>query len=135
MTADSNDELGSELTRLRAENARLAGLLEAHGIAWRASKPADARAASPSSLNTDEKVALFGRLFRGRTDVYPIRWESKAGKSGYSPACANEWRAGVCEKPRVKCADCDHRLLIPLTEQTLYDHLAGRHTVGSKRLP
>ncbi len=130
MTADSNDELGSELTRLRAENARLAGLLETHGIAWRASKPADARAASPLSLSTDEKVALFGRLFRGRTDVYPIRWESKAGKSGYSPACANEWRAGVCEKPRVKCADCDHRLLIPLTEQTLYDHLAGRHTVG-----
>lgn len=130
MTACSNDELVSELTRLRAENARLAGLLETHGIAWHASESTAAHAASPSSLSTHEKVALFGRLFRGRTDVYPIRWESKAGKSGYSPACANEWRAGVCEKPRIKCADCGHRLLVPLTDQTLYDHLAGRHTVG-----
>ena len=118
-----------ELTRLRSENARLTGLLEAQGIAWRKAEPTEPQAAS-MSLTTREKVALFGRLFRGRTDVYPIRWESKAGKAGYSPACGNEWRAGVCEKPRIKCADCSHRLLIPLTEQTLYDHLAGRHTVG-----
>lgn len=131
MTADNQDEIVSELMRLRAENARLAGLLEARGIAWQEAGPQPhAHPVSPSSLCTDEKVALFGRLFRGRTDVYPIRWESKAGKSGYSPACANEWRAGICEKPRIKCADCDHRLLIPLTDQTLYDHLAGRHTVG-----
>ena len=30
-----------------------------------------------SRLSTDEKVVLFRRLFRGRKDVYPIRWESK----------------------------------------------------------
>jgi hypothetical protein len=76
-------------------------------------------------------VALFRRLFRGRTDVYPIRWESKtSGKSGYAPACANEWRAGVCEKPRIKCGDCSNRLLIPLSDAVIYDHLAGEHTVG-----
>jgi superfamily II DNA or RNA helicase len=70
-------------------------------------------------------------LFRGRTDVYPIRWESKtSGKSGYAPACANEWRPGLCEKPRVKCADCGNRLLIPLSESVVYDHLAGAHTIG-----
>jgi hypothetical protein len=41
-------------------------------------------------------------LFRGRDDVYPRRFESrKAGKSGYAPACANEWVRGVCEKPQV----------------------------------
>jgi superfamily II DNA or RNA helicase len=84
----------------------------------------------PSRLTTDEKVVLFRRLFQGRTDVYPIRWESKAGKSGYSPACANEWRAGVCEKPRIKCSDCGNRLLIPLSDHVIYDHLTGRHTVG-----
>ncbi|MFO1219584.1 MAG: DEAD/DEAH box helicase family protein [Burkholderiaceae bacterium] len=123
------DPSARELLRLRAENARLVSLLDAHGIAWRETAPTVPQAASPS-LTTDEKVALFGRLFRGRTDVYPVRWESKAGKSGYSPACANEWRAGTCEKPRIKCADCGHRQLVPLTDQTLYDHLAGRHTVG-----
>ena len=83
-----------------------------------------------SSFTPEEKVALFRRLFRGRTDVYPIRWESKAGKSGYSPACANEWRVGVCEKPRIKCSDCGNRLLIPLSDSIIYDHLAGHHTVG-----
>ena len=61
----------------------------------------------------------------------PIRWESKTtGKSGYAPACANEWRAGVCEKPRIKCGDCGNRLLIPLSDAVIYDHLAGEHTVG-----
>lgn len=70
--------------RLRAENARLIGLLEAHGIAWQAPE----RTLKPSttlSLTTDEKVALFRQLFRGRTDVYPIRWESRVGRSGYTP--------------------------------------------------
>lgn len=74
---------------------------------------------------------MFRRLFRGRTDVYPVRWESKTtGKTGYSPACANEWLAGVCEKPRVKCGDCGNRLLKPLSDSVIYDHLAGEHTVG-----
>ena len=114
------DALAQELDQLRHENARLAGLLDAHGIAWRLTKPTTT-AAVAAPLTTAGKVALFGRLFRGRTDVYPVRWESKAGKAGYSPACANEWRAGVCEKPRIKCADCSHRLLVPLTDQTLYD--------------
>lgn len=125
MTVNDDDEP----SRLRAENARLVELLEAHGIAWRGPLPVPAvPAAAPTS--NDEKVALYRRLFRGRTDAYPVRWESKAGKSGYSPACANEWRPGVCEKPRIKCADCSSRLLIPQTDQTIYEHLAGRHTVG-----
>ena len=120
-----------ELTALRAENTRLIALLESHGIEWRPpSKPA-APPAEPSRLSTEEKVALFRRLFRGRTDVYPVRWQSKTtGKSGYAPACANEWRAGVCEKPRIKCGDCSNRLLIPLSDAVIYNHLAGEHTVG-----
>jgi hypothetical protein len=81
------------LTKLRAENARLVALLDAQGIEWRLpveSAAADNFEAESSRLSTDEKVALFRRLFRGRADVYPVRWESKAtGKSGYAPACAN----------------------------------------------
>jgi superfamily II DNA or RNA helicase len=124
-----------ELAALRAENARLISLLEAHGIEWHQPQtdgPAlIAHAPESSRLSTAEKVALFRRLFRGRTDVYPIRWQSQtSGKSGYSPACANEWRAGVCEKPRIKCGDCSHRLLIPLSDTVIYNHLAGEQTVG-----
>ncbi|MFT3906694.1 MAG: DEAD/DEAH box helicase family protein [Steroidobacteraceae bacterium] len=120
-----------ELSVLRAENARLVGLLEAHHIDWRPPQATSLAGAERSPLTTDEKVALFRSLFRGRTDVYPVRWESKTtGKSGYSPACANEWRPGVCEKPRIKCGDCGNRLLISLSDKIIYGHLAGEHTVG-----
>jgi superfamily II DNA or RNA helicase len=114
---------------LRAENARLVALLASHGIEWRKPAPADPPPAAPA-LSTDQKLRLFRRLFLGRTDVYPLRWDNKAGKAGYAPACANEWRAGICEKPRIKCADCGHRSWIALSDQTIFDHLAGRHTAG-----
>ena len=129
MTGDAREEV----TRLLAENRRLRELLTEHGIAWQPPDTMPTRDRSPR-LGTDEKVKRFASLFRGREDVYPVRWESKAGKSGCSPACANEWGAGVCEKggekPRIKCGDCAHRALIPVTGQTVFDHLAGRHTVG-----
>ncbi|SMF53775.1 TOTE conflict system archaeo-eukaryotic primase domain-containing protein [Pseudogulbenkiania subflava] len=122
-----------ELARLQAENARLIALLESHGIDWRLPpRPAPvAPEPEPSRLSTHEKVALFHRLFRGRADVYPTRWESKTtGKSGYAPACANEWQPGVCEKPRIKCSDCGNRLLMQLSDSVIYGHLTGVHTVG-----
>lgn len=78
----------------------------------------------------DKKVAFFQSLFRGREDVYPVRWQGKNGKSGYSPACANEWKQAVCRKPHVKCIDCEHRELLPVTNQVIHDHLAGKHTLG-----
>ena len=54
-----------------------------------------------------EKIALFRSLFHGREDVYARRWQSvKTGKSGYSPACANEWKPSVCPKPKGSCKDC-----------------------------
>jgi hypothetical protein len=118
-----------ELAALRAENTRLVALLERHRVA--ATVKAGDTPAEPSRLSTVGKVALFRRLFHGRTDVYPVRWESKTtGKSGYAPACANEWRAGVCEKPRIKCGDWSNRLFIPRSDAVVYTHLAGEHTVG-----
>ena len=123
-----------ELEKLRAENQRLIALLELHGIVWRLPELPMPETSGPppetSPLSADEKLTIFRRLFRGRSDVYPVRWESKAGKSGYSPACANEWAPGICEKPRIKCADCGNRQLRPVTDQTLYAHLTGRQTVG-----
>jgi len=121
------------LVELQAENARLIALLERCGIDWRASpvltQPDPEM--EPSRLSPEEKVALFRQLFRGRKDVYPVRWESRTtGKTGYAPACANEWRTGVCEKPRIKCSDCGNRLLIPVSDSAIYDHLSGKHTAG-----
>jgi len=79
----------------------------------------------------EAKIALFRSLFRGRDDVYPRRFESrKTGKSGYQPACGNEWVAGVCEKPRIKCAACLHQHFLPVTEQVVRWHLSGQDDSG-----
>jgi hypothetical protein len=133
------DELQEELDSLREENSRLKSLLDTHGIDWQAppiqheQKPTVEipKASSPSGMSPPEKIALFRRLFRGRQDVYPLRWESaKTGRAGYSPACSNEWRPGVCNKPKVKCASCDNRSLKPVTDAEIYDHLTGKQTMG-----
>src|SRR5258708_2274920 len=77
------------------------------------------------------KIALFRSLFRGREDVYPRRFESrKTGRGGYAPACANEWVRGVCEKPRIKCAECPNRRFLPVTDEVVRQHLSGRDELG-----
>jgi hypothetical protein len=77
---------------------------------------------SPASV----KIELFRLLFRGRMDVYPRRFESKkTGRSGYQPACANEWVRGVCEKPRIKCSDCPHQRWLLVTDEAIRWHLSG----------
>ena len=77
------------------------------------------------------KIALFRSLFRGREDVYPRRFESrKTGKSGYAPACANEWVRGICEKPRIKCAECPNRRFLPVTDDVIRWHLSGHDDDG-----
>jgi len=76
------------------------------------------------------KLALFRTLFCGRDDVFALRWQSKGGRSGYTPACAHEWDGALCSKPRVKCGECPNRALLPITDAVLRDHLTGRHTIG-----
>jgi hypothetical protein len=76
-------------------------------------------------------IALFRSLFRGRVDVYPRRFESrKTGRSGDAPACANEWVRGICEKPRIKCADCQHRRFLSVTDDVVRWHLSGHDDAG-----
>jgi superfamily II DNA or RNA helicase len=84
-------------------------------------------AASPAT----EKIALFRSLFAGRADVFPIRWEnSKKGRSGYAPACANEWVKGICGKPQVKCGECPNQAFIPVSDTVIGSHLRGGDARG-----
>ena len=83
-----------------------------------------------SAANPTEKIRLFMSLFKGREDVYAKRWESGKGRSGYSPVCLNEWKPGLCGKPGVKCAICEHRLYAPLNEKVIEDHLRGNLVAG-----
>ena len=78
-----------------------------------AGKPAFADAPVTNNSPSMEKVELFRRLFAGRPDVFPVRWENrKDGRAGYSPACSNEWAKGICGKPKVKCGECPHQAFI-----------------------
>ena len=80
---------------------------------------------------TGDKIALFRSLFAGREDVFPRRWENAAkGRAGYAPACANEWKPGVCRKPRVRCGECPNQAFVPVTDEAVEAHLRGHHTLG-----
>ncbi len=45
--------------------------------------------------------------------------------------CSNEWVSGICEKPRVKCADCQHRSFLPVTDDVIRRHLVGSDERGN----
>ena len=111
------------LASLRAES--VAGEPMAGGAA-EGSPPA-----APLPPTAQEKVAIFRGLFRGRLDVFPRRWENlRTGKSGWAPACANEWIRGVCEKPRVRCGACPNQAFLPLDDAAILGHLQGHHVLG-----
>jgi hypothetical protein len=87
--------------------------------------------------SSDEKIALFRSLFRGREDLYAKRWYNlRNGQSGYSPVCGNEWAAGLCNKRAVSCGNCPNRELLPITDGVVYRHLEGsdEHTRDVVRL-
>ena len=74
----------------------------------------------------EHKIALFRSLFRGREDVYPRRFESKpTGKSGFQPVCRNEWIRPICQKPKIKCGECENRDFMPLSNDVIRNHLIG----------
>ena len=81
-------------------------------------------------FSPEEKIQLFGSLFRGRSDVFAVRWENQAGRSGYSVACHNEWKPGLCNKPKVKCGECQNRSYITLDKSIIHGHLTGKMTAG-----
>ena len=135
----SIDDLMREIEQLRAENDMLKMLLKENGIAlpvtvsdtdfsMNEETPTDTIITKRSSL--PEKIALFLSLFQGRPDVYARRWENKNGRSGYSPACKNEWNPGVCLKPKGKCANCSHAEYFAYDADAIESHLCGRYVLG-----
>jgi hypothetical protein len=127
-----------DYARLVEENARLKELLRRHGIdSGPPTEEPPARAVVAISSATqithhspeESKVALFRSLFKGREDVYALRWEAK-GKTGYSPACIRNWRAilktAAADRKRV---DRESRRLLPLTDAAIREHLLGKQTI------
>jgi superfamily II DNA or RNA helicase len=122
----------ARLASLEVERLRLEDELRALEDARRGLLPLSPESSASGVLQPAEKVALFLSLFGARRSVYPKLWENpKAGKKGYSPACENEWRRGVCAKPKVKCSECRHQKFPPLDASAVEAHLRGAHTVGT----
>ena len=87
-----------------------------------------------SSINQnsspDSKIRLFMSLFKGREDVFAKRWQNKNGASGYSPVCLNEWKPGICSKPKIKCSECANKSFQILNEKVVDEHLRGNIIAG-----
>lgn len=115
------DEASREVERLRAENERLRTLL-ALAQQTQTILASDNRGPRPpldSAATAAEKVALVRNLFRGREDVYALRWESaRTGKNGYAPAVAGGWTSGGSKR------------YLPLTDEAIERHLRGHDSVG-----
>ena len=90
---------------------------------------------SPPGMSKDadegEKIRLFMSLFKGRDDVYARRWENKKkGTFGYSLSCLNEWKTGLCAKPKGTCTSCIHKAYADLNKKVIDDHLRGKIVAG-----
>ena len=75
-----------------------------------------------------DKLELFRNLFTGRKDVYAHGYRRKDGGIGYTPACANEWKSGICPKAnrqRAKCAECGNRVFPELSDAAIISHFKG----------
>jgi len=108
----------SRLTSLEAERAELisrpAGLERARQEATSLSpSQLDATVTSVAVTATSppaQKIELVRRRFAGRPGIVPVRWENaRTQRSGYAPACANEWGKGICGKAQVRCGECPTR--------------------------
>ena len=138
---DSIDAIKSRLSRIEEERRQLVANLE--------KLQRNSASSIPDSLNANiafdplatknellfsqtERIKLFLSFFRGRDDVFAMFWQSRKNPSrkGYSPVCKNEWVAGKCEKPEIKCSTCAHKEYVPLSPEILSEHLAGKQVIG-----
>ena len=132
-------ELVARLAALERERAEVLAEINTLRSVWNEEAAAikavpSANAGDPIDRNStiEKKIALFRRLFRGRSDVFPIRWENDTtGRNGYAPACANEWQRGICEKPKVKCSACPNQAFRAVDEVSIDRHLRGTDTNGA----
>lgn len=129
---DSIAAAEAELVELAERRSAVAGRL----TVLRRQRAGDTRAAvvahtPPADWPAARKVELFRSLFCGRDDMFAVRWENAAKhRAGYAPRCANEWKRGICEKPRVRCGACPNQAFVTPGAAELLAHLQGRHVMG-----
>jgi len=85
-----------------------------------------------AKLTNKEKIELYNNLFRGREDVFAVRWQSADGtRKGYAPVCKNEWRDGLClKRNHGKCRGCANKEYASFDNYRLIEHLSGKKAYG-----
>ena len=88
---------------------------------------------SEDTSNREDSVKIFMNYFKGRNDVYPYLSIDKTNPNikYFIPACANEWKNGVCNKTMgKKCKTCQYRENKPISKDTIYKHMYGNQSIG-----
>ena len=76
------------------------------------------------------QIHLFRSLFKGREDVFAIRWE-KDGKKGYIPAYDMNWNEYKIHKAAGgSLKDFQHKEYSNLTDERIINHLNGKEIIG-----
>jgi len=121
-------EIDCKLTQIESERGKL--LAEREALIKTGSHSYKSETTPLKPLSVNQKITIFNRLFKGRSDVFANRWQNAKGLSGYSIACHNEWAPRICKKPKIKCMDCSHQKFKRLDDQQIYEHLTGKHVIG-----
>ena len=83
----------------------------------------------PYNLQQD-KIDLFASLFKGRNDIYAVRWE-KNEHSDYMPAYNVDWSDYKQHKAKGGTfKDYPKKELLPFDKRAIKDHLEGKKTIG-----
>lgn len=140
------DALVQLITQVATENTivrwEIINLLRKFTVSQVASEDADYQrtaihlpqtiAAVNRKSTAQEKIKLFKSLFRGRDDVFALRWQNvHTAKSGYSPVCKNKFSQGKCDLRKIPCASCSYREMLPLNNENYFNHLRGASTTCS----
>lgn len=79
---------------------------------------------------TQEELELFASIFRGRQNIYAVRWE-KNGRSGYIPAYKVDWSGYQKHKAQGGTfKDYPGKEFLPFDIETIKNHLSGKETCG-----
>lgn len=80
--------------------------------------------------NQFEQTKLFRSLFKGREDVFAVRWE-KSGKSGYMPAYHYDpYHYRVHKVNGGTFANYPHKTYLAFTDNEIQKHLSGIQQIG-----
>lgn len=75
------------------------------------------------ALTSEEKFQLYFKYFRGRPDIYAVKWQNMEGKTGFSPHAKGEW---VQEKSKNQIRNkFEVHSYYPYTLQTIENHIRG----------